>query len=283
MLTEAHVQFYQGNGYVVVPAVFSPQETASYRDHFMELRRQPRPGDDTGIDIGGDDPIKRYPRMIKPHRWDVASLQWMLDPRLNVCLTGLLGREPYAVQTMVYFKPPGSRGQALHQDNYYLRVQPGTCMAAWMALDACDEANGCLQVVPGSHTWPILCTEVADTQVSFTDVTVPLPPGYVPRPVLMDAGDVLFFNGSIVHGSFPNTTTDRFRRALIGHYIEGDSAAVSKGYQPAYRMDGTPLELEGSLGSDTCGVWVERGASQAIEVSGRQTATHRQHGVPVAH
>src|SRR3712207_7227872 len=56
-----------------------------------------------------------------------------------------------------------SRGQALHQDQSYLRVQPGTCMAAWLALDRCDEENGCMQVIPGSHTWPLLCTVEADT------------------------------------------------------------------------------------------------------------------------
>src|SRR5258708_12445802 len=101
---------------------------------------------------------------------------------MRACLTGLLGREPYAVQTMLYFKPPGARGQALHQDQFYLRVQPGTCMAAWMALDACDEANGCLQVVPGSHKWPVLCTEKADTTVSFPALPVPPPPAQQLRP-----------------------------------------------------------------------------------------------------
>ena len=30
-------------------------------------------------------------------------------------------------------------------------------------------------------------------------------------------GDVLFFHGALVHGSAPNVTEDRFRRALIGH------------------------------------------------------------------
>src|SRR4029453_18371757 len=99
------------------------------------------------------------------------------------------------------FKPPGSRGQALHQDNFYLRAEPGTCLAAWMALDPTDEANGCMQVVPGSHPSQDLCTENADTTVSFTDVTVPLPAGQRSLPVLMNPGDVLFFNGSLVHGS----------------------------------------------------------------------------------
>ena len=71
---------------------------------------------------------------MQPHRQDEASLKWLIDERLNTAMTGLLGREPFAVQTMFYFKPPGARGQALHQDQYYLRVQPGTCIAA---MDGC--------------------------------------------------------------------------------------------------------------------------------------------------
>jgi hypothetical protein len=280
MRPQTYKPFYQDNGYVVIPSLFSAEEAARYLDHYMALRLQgPKPGDDIGIDIGGDDPIKRYPRMIHPHLWDEVSMRWMLDPRLNDALTALLGHEPYAVQTMVYFKPPGARGQALHQDNYYLRVQPGTCMAAWMALDYCDEANGCMQVVPGSQHWDILCTELADTNISFTDVTVPLPPGQEVRSVIMNPGDVLFFNGSIVHGSAPNTTAHRFRRALIGHYMQGDSEKISKGYQPVYRMDGTPLKLPASAGGDRCGVWVEKGGHRAIEFSGQQTATHQKHSM----
>ena len=114
--------------------------------------------------------------MIHMHRWDEVALDWLLEPRLAHSLTSLLdGLEPFAVQTMLYFKPPGARGQAVHQDQYYLRVEPGTCIAAWMALDLCDEENGCLEVVPGSHDWPVLCTIGADISESFTDITVPLP------------------------------------------------------------------------------------------------------------
>jgi hypothetical protein len=107
-------------------------------------------------------------------------------------------------------------------------VQPGTCIAAWLALDDCDEENGCMQVVVGSHAWPVLCTVGADLNQSFTDVTVPLPADADVRPVLMKAGDVLFFNGQLVHGSYPNTSKDRFRRSLIGHYIEGDAQQVGR-------------------------------------------------------
>lgn len=278
MITEAHKQAYERDGYLVVKGLFSAAEVAQYREHYMQLRRHGAwPGDTSGVDVKANDPLKRYPRMIHMHRWDELSLRWMIDPRLAEVMTALLGREPYAVQTMLYFKPPGSRGQALHQDNFYLKVQPGTCMAAWMALDPCDEANGCMQVVPGSHHWDMLCTEKADTSLSFTDVTVPLPAEAEPTPVVMEAGDVLFFNGSLVHGSFPNTTTDRFRRALIGHYIEGDSVQVGEFYHPALRMDGTVLEnLAKSQDSTTCGVWVERDGTPVIELAGQQ-AVSRKH------
>ena len=277
VLTSEHQRFYQTNGYAVVGGLFSPEEVDRYREHYMTLRhRGSYPGDTAGVDIGGDDPIKRYPRMIHMHRWDETTLRWMLDDRLNACLTGLLGIEPYAVQTMLYFKPPGARGQALHQDQFYLRVQPGTCMAAWMALDPCDEANGCMQVVPGSHTWSVLCTEKADTQISFTDVTVPLPPNKEVRPILMAPGDVLFFNGSLVHGSYPNSTTDRFRRALIGHYVNGAAEQVAEFFNPALRMDGTPLELPVSEGGGACGVWVDLQGQAVIEMQG-QEMVRRKH------
>jgi ectoine hydroxylase-related dioxygenase (phytanoyl-CoA dioxygenase family) len=137
----------------------------------------------------------------------------MLDDRINTIMTALLDKSPYAVQTMLYFKPPGAR-EGLHQDQYYLRVQPGTCMAAWLPLDDCDEANGCMQVVPGSHLLPLLCTVPSDTTQSFTDVMEPAAGMHV-KPVIMNAGDMFFFNGQMIHGSYPNTSSDRFRRSLI--------------------------------------------------------------------
>ena len=268
-ITDEHRRRFQCDGYAVVPGLFTADEVAGYRDHFMRLRGQGAfPGDLVGIDPASNDPLKQYPRMIHMHRWDDLSLRWMLDARLGECMTGLLGLEPFAVQTMLYFKPPGARGQALHQDQYYLRVSPGTCIASWLALDDCDEANGCLEVVPGSHQWPLLCTEQADTTESFTDVTVPIPEGTEVRRVVMRAGDVMFFHGSLVHGSHPNRTVDRFRRSLIGHYIQGDAEQVARFYHPALRFDGSLVELESSPDGGACGVWVERDGSPVIEVTG---------------
>lgn len=266
MTNQEQHDFYTANGYAVIRGMFSPEEVSHLRDHYMKLRAEgAHPGDLTGVKIDSNDPLLRYPRMIHMHYWDKASMKWMLDERLREALTDLLEGEPLAVQTMLYFKPPGARGQALHQDNYYLRVKPGTCMAAWMALDDCDKENGCMQVVPGSQDWPILCPETADTSISFTDVTVPLPEGATPVPIEMAAGDVLFFNGSIVHGSFPNTSPDRFRRALIAHYVEGNSEQISSFYERVFRMDGTEAIVAPAPDGGPCGVWVDRD-SRKVEI-----------------
>src|SRR6185503_187519 len=167
-----------------------------------------------------------YPRMMHPHKHPELPLvgplamRYMLDERVGAILRELFdGLEPIATQSMFYFKPPGARGQDLHQDNFYLRVKPGTCMAAWLAIDDADEENGGMMCVPESHDLEIVCPQVADASKSFTTHLVEPPPGKSAVAMNLLAGDVLFFNGSVIHGSTPNTSHNRFRRALIFHYV----------------------------------------------------------------
>jgi len=101
---------------------------------------------------------------------------------------------------------------------------------------------------------------------SFTDVAVPIPPGTTINPMVMAAGDVLFFHGQTVHGSFPNCSRDRFRRSLIGHYLTGDATHVARFYHPIYRMDGSVVELDTSDGGSHCGVWVDRDGQPGFEL-----------------
>lgn len=114
------------------------------------------------------------------------------------------------------------------------KAQPGTCMAFWVALEAADEENGCLQVVPGSHRLPMLCTQKAYTTLSFTVVAVPVPEGLESVSVPVQTGDALFFNGSLIHGSPPNTSSTRFRRAITGHYVGAGARAGGQVLPPRH-------------------------------------------------
>lgn len=261
------LQQFRRDGFVVKRGLFSSNEVQRYVEHFMALRAAgSHPGDMAGVDATDGDPLLKFPRMIHMHHWDQVSRDWLLDARLQECLTTLTGVEPLAVQTMLYFKPPGARGQALHQDQFYLRVKPGECMAAWLALDRCDIENGCMQMVPGSHNLPLLCTEAADTAISFTDRKVPLGPGVKPVAVTMAAGDVLFFGGMMIHGSFPNSSTNRFRRSLIGHYITALAKEVADYYHPVLRFDGSEVKMTDSPQGGPCGVWVDRAGKPVVEL-----------------
>jgi len=265
-LTNEQMQQFEHDGYLVVRGLLSQSDIQTIRDTFMEqarngpveglseIKRHPgAPGYDPS------DPLAFYPRMMHPHQHPELSvgpvaMRYMLDARLHPILRDLLKTEPVAVQSMFYFKPPGARGQDLHQDNFYLRVKPGTCMAAWMAIDDADEGNGGMVVVPGTKNLDIACPSESDKTKFFTDHHVEPPPGLKPLGVNLKAGDVLFFNGSLIHGSYPNTSKDRFRRSLICHYVPENSVEMSQWYFTRLRFDGgTVSTIAPATGGGPCG------------------------------
>lgn len=255
-LTADQLASFQEEGYLVVRGLFTRAEAEKLIETFMAIHAagpvpryfNPRPLGETGGDI-----LKAYPRIMHPHRFNDVARHYLLDRRLAVILRDLFGEEPLAAQSMLYFKPPGARGQALHQDNFYLRVEPGTCIAAWVALDRSDPQNGGLQVAPGTHRMNIFCPEEADPEVSFTRDYVPLPEGVEAVPQVLDPGDVLFFNGSVVHGSDPNRSTDQFRRSFICHYIGRSSERMSTWYRPILTMGGEEVAIDDNTGGGPCG------------------------------
>ncbi len=254
---------FERDGFVTVPGLFSLEEVIEIREAFMAQNADgPVPGlSDVGSKEHGTyssgDPLAFYPRMMHPHKHPdklvgPLSMRYMLDRRLPGLLRVLMGEEPVAAQSMFYFKPPGARGQDLHQDNYYLRVAPKTCVAAWVAIDDVDQQNGGMVLVPGSHKLPILCPSPADKTLFFTDHHLDVPEGMEAIPADMKAGDVLFFNGSVIHGSYPNQSQDRFRRAFICHYVPKESVELSQFYH-CLDFDGTPVSIPGATGGGPCG------------------------------
>ncbi|HEX8550940.1 MAG TPA: phytanoyl-CoA dioxygenase family protein [Abditibacteriaceae bacterium] len=259
MLTNEQKEQFERDGYLIVRGLISREEAVQLRDHFMDLHAQgPKQGfDPKSADEADSDVLRMYPRFMHPHRVDDLSMKWMLDARFEGVLRDLFGEQPVAAQSMFYYKPAGARGQALHQDNFYLEVAPGSCMAAWVALDEISPDNGGLFIVPGSHKTDVQCPHVADLTQSFTTEEVDVPEGMTPVPANMELGDVLFFNGSVIHGSYPNNTKDRFRRSFICHYLGEGSKQISEHYFPLHRFDGTPIQKDEvfavSSGGGVCG------------------------------
>jgi hypothetical protein len=248
--TAALAAAYETGGAVHLRGVLTAEEIAELREAFTShIETDGRGGAFDETPEG--DPLHAYPRMIQPHRDDhvpgLLARRWLLEQRVMGRVAEVVG-SVWAAQSMFYFKPPGARGQAMHQDNYFLQSHPETCIAAWIAVD-----NGALGVVPGTHRYEIECPEDADASESFTTITVSIPEHLSVVQTDMRAGDMLIFHGSLVHGSRPNTTADRFRRSLIFHYIPVGSREVATGYQPLLDEHGEEVRIEESEMGGTCG------------------------------
>ncbi|RTE04385.1 phytanoyl-CoA dioxygenase family protein [Paenibacillus whitsoniae] len=254
-LTPEQKAHFDTEGYLIIPGLFSPEHLSDIETTFEAISTQTIPGHfEPKLDGHSEDPLKRYPRVMHPHRFNETAKAYMLHQPVLEVLGDLYGEEAYAAQSMFYYKPPGSKGQALHQDNFYLKVAPGNCIAAWTAVDATDEENGCLLVVPKTQEHEIVCPDQADANESFTTHYVKPPKDGVVIPVRMNKGDVLFFGGNLIHGSYRNKTKDQFRRAFICHYANASAMSINHHYNPLYKADGTAIVLEANPDGGPCGI-----------------------------
>lgn len=184
-------------------------------------------------------------RMHMPHQHNETAEWGLLHPRLLDVLEALIGPDVLALQSMLFFNPPGKGGQGWHQDSFYIQTQPDSLIGAWVALDRADEQNGCLWVAPGSHNEPIYPPAEARKGYVHADGRLirGLEPAKAPSvmddeinnlstvaakygaslPVVLEPGDVLFFHSHLLHRSYRNETADRFRRAYVLHYCNARS------------------------------------------------------------
>jgi phytanoyl-CoA hydroxylase len=255
-LTQQEIQGYERDGYHIARALFTQADLDELAAVFASIAAKGEPIRGhwaPNLDAPADDPLARHPRVMHPHRFDPVSRRYLLDSRIRNVLVGLLGEEPIAAQSMFYYKPPGSRGQAFHQDNFYLNVKPGSCIAAWVAIDPSLAENGGLWVVPGTQGLEIVCPNLADDNLSFTTHLVNPPPGLKEIPVIMEPGDCLFFNGSLIHGSQPNRHPTLWRRSFICHYMPWSGQEINPHYFPLLRFNGEEIQRGAAPKGGACG------------------------------
>jgi ectoine hydroxylase-related dioxygenase (phytanoyl-CoA dioxygenase family) len=244
---------FDRDGFLVVRGLFARDEIAELAERFRRISDGPANPPYWEPEVGSPEPLRRYPRIVHPHRIDDLCRQLLLDRRVLAILRELLRDEPVAVQSMFYFKPPGARGQAFHQDDLYLQTRPDPCIAAWTAVDPSLPENGGLFVVPGTHRMDVQCPELADEAESFTTHFTRPPTGREPVAAKLDPGDTLFFTGSVIHGSRPNRTKDQWRRSFICHYIPRHSTHIARWFQPALDFNGGVVEFGISADGGPCG------------------------------
>lgn len=248
---------FRKDGFLVVRNLVAPTQVEELRQHTEDLMQGRLPQQRARSDANGAAAraIDAPPENLSPeakaeyflrihmlHRQLELHERYLLHPRVLDVLEAIIGPDVLAMQTMLFLKGPGKPGQGWHQDSYYIPTQPDTLCGAWIAIDDCDERNGAMWFAKGSGVEPIYppCPEVGYgfgdklvgdiryvSGVSDTDDQknglAAAADKYDQVLVSARAGDVVFFNGHVLHRSKQNWTTDRFRRSFVGHYCNARS------------------------------------------------------------
>lgn len=256
LLTGAQLADFAENGYLILDGLFDPAEIEAMETFFDQYKTTtPAFG---GKALDEVDRHKQQVRAMHPHRHSEKAREWALKPSVLAVLEQLFQAEPLLAQTMYYYKPPGTCGQGMHQDDFYLLTKPHHCLAAWTAIDDASSANGCLYVVPGSHREALRCPEGATPENQWKQGVLSLAESTTKaKPLPVKRGQTLFFGGGLIHGSSANRTNDRWRRTFIGHYCDGVTESISKFYHPILNGEGEVMSrIAAAQGGGPCeGGW----------------------------
>ncbi len=250
-------EHFEREGYCVVDGLFSDAELQEIEDFFEDYKTLGGKVFDCNSDYTEIDPRERQVRAMHPHRHSQRVVEWFTNPKVAAVLADLLGKPALGAQTMYYYKPPGAKGQGMHQDNFYLVASPATCIAAWTPIDDAEIENGCLYVVPGSHRHDIYCPEggAGERWMDYGDSHIgKFPRERKPVPVPVKRGQTMFFGGNLIHGSGPNRTNERSRRTFIGHYVDEATEQLGRFYHPVLNMQGEVVSsVDVYVGGGPCG------------------------------
>lgn len=208
---------FRKDGYVVIPAFLSPREVDRLHAEISRYQREVLPrldefralydSDEAGAERG----IKQLADMDKSDDFFARLLHE--DRAANLART-LLGVDVVA-HTFEYFDKAPRLGKPTppHQDGYFHCLVPSESVTLWVALDDCDEENGCLHYVRGSHRGPMFPHEMSRV-VGFSQHIISKSwDSSDERAMKVRAGDCIAHHAGTVHFAGANRST-RHRRSI---------------------------------------------------------------------
>jgi len=145
--------------------------------------------------------------MRQPALIDV--LEELIGP--EIIATGLIALRPKV--------PQDKRTTVLwHQDSHYFgrASSEKRIITVWIPLVDTDKENGCMQIIPTSHSWGYVEAEMDPEHNAYRPLKDPEKRG-APANCEMKVGDVLMFGNLTLHRSLPNVS-DHIRWSIDFRY-----------------------------------------------------------------
>ncbi len=223
-LTEAEIEFYKREGWLLLPGLLKPEAVPAIRDDTLGVVNE--------LGVKKSELSKAGTtahKLIQTAQYLADSpLDGMINsPTLRSIAASLLGGE--AILYMPFSAVKSARGGGefhFHQDNNYTQFENGLHgINIWFALVDMTPENGCLCIEPGTHTDGTIASKNAGDGDHHRRVAHD-PTYYL--PVRMRAGDAVAFSRLTIHGSGANSTTEP-RIAYAVQFHHGDARAIWEG------------------------------------------------------
>ena len=239
-LSPEQVASYRDNGFLVVKGLVSPAEVEAIRADALKVCRGEYPSENLPPvlpETPDEAALSQYLCIHHPHRISPFMREVVAHRGVAEVLSQIVAPNVKCMQSMLFIKPPKFPGQAWHQDEIYIPTRDRSLTGGWIALDDVTVENGCLYVLPGSHRDGYLYSQhdhnnpaefdFAQESYGFDESAE--------IPVECSAGDVVFFNGYLLHRSRKNRSAE-YRRVLVNHYMNAYSLLpwrLGEGERPA--------------------------------------------------
>jgi hypothetical protein len=255
MGSEAWRDEYRELGFVRIPEVYAPGETAELADDLDRLIQEwsfeaawTGPWRQAYL----DPELARGIRLSALHDLQLYSAAWaraLTHPRLAEALAALLGPDVEFHHTTMHVKPP-ERGAPfpMHQDHPFYPHADDRYVDVLVHLDDTSHENGEIRFLAGSHRLGPLphivtepdgtpCTPHLPVEEFRLEDTVAVPAG---------RGDVVCFNINTIHGSYLNTTAHPRRLVRMGFRHPANRQLSGQSYgRPGVMVRGVREREEG--------------------------------------
>lgn len=153
---------------------------------------------------------------------ELAWIEEVAGPVFEQALRPLLA-DMRRLHPSVIVKPAGERAVPPHVHPIFTLEQSASTVFCWCALEDMDDANGVMQVLPGSHKlFPIMPMYGQEPYFlpAWEEISGRM------ESIYLKAGEALLFDESLIHSSLPNSTP-RHRLALATHCIPESLQAIA--------------------------------------------------------
>ncbi len=242
-ISETDVASFHDQGFLIVPGLVSAEEVEALRADALHICRGGYPHEKLETmpaSTSDDEALRNFHCIHFPHKISpIMKDSGVCHPGISHVLSKIIGPDVKCMQSMLFIKPPGFQGQAWHQDEIYIPTRDQSLTGAWIALDDATIENGCLYVLPGSNKGILFDQREHENPEEFDQAAESY--GFDDAgeiPVEVKTGDVVFFNGYLLHRSRKNRS-QIYRRVLVNHYMNAWSRLPwqTKEGEPAAKAD----------------------------------------------